>query len=535
MSFYKKIKTKKNNTFIQTNKSLNLYEISKSNEKNNNPFLIKLSKEIQKNPKSLAFQKLQNISKEIFSNCKNPINNISIDLLNSYYPFAQTNINNNQIDLMSKTLKPSNSDNNFIRLNNFRKSTRKKTSFNNMSNLIKTPSMKRSQQINLENVLISKSINKYLNDINSELSKFEDKNENDPKTSKKASTATNFYIKNNIFPQNGNLNNQKTRVITRYLDRKKINDVPVIYPLYLNYKNNFNTHSEKSRIEKILNKFISLKTNIKQDPLNAVPIIKEFLSRNGINKPEYYTDQRIDNLYNYLKKPFSFNSTNTLLDSIKEASNFDPSILLNNKKDIEVKPINYVGVENINKNNSHTMKKNYSSPNIFSNKVKYSLAQEEIYRRVYLGNIKNKKLENLIDDLENELKKIKIDKMAKLEKYNYLKDVKNFGILKKNTGEKTFITNLCLSGKWPKQHGNKNNNNYRVINKIKSKKDQLKEINNRLYYNMIRKKNARELDREDIQKKLKLTEFVVLERSKKNLIFQDAKKELLHNSVNVIF
>ena len=64
--------------------------------------------------------------------------------------------------------------------------------------------------------------------------------------------------------------------ITRYLERKKINDLPVTYPLYLSYNNKYNSISEKNRVDKILNKLICLKTHIMRDPLNRIEIIQEF-------------------------------------------------------------------------------------------------------------------------------------------------------------------------------------------------------------------------------------------------------------------
>ena len=43
-------------------------------------------------------------------------------------------------------------------------------------------------------------------------------------------------------------NNSK---VTCFLERKKINDLPVIYPLFLSYNNSYDTFSEKNRVEKI--------------------------------------------------------------------------------------------------------------------------------------------------------------------------------------------------------------------------------------------------------------------------------------------
>ena len=53
--------------------------------------------------------------------------------------------------------------------------------------------------------------------------------------------------------------------------------------------------------------------------------------------------------------------------------------------------------------------------------------------------------------------------------------------------------------------------------------EKLKEINKRLYYDNIKGYNLDEFDRNDIQRTLKLTEFVVMERAKKKYLFRSAK------------
>ncbi len=66
----------------------------------------------------------------------------------------------------------------------------------------------------------------------------------------------------------------------------------------------------------------------------------------------------------------------------------------------------------------------------------------------------------------------------------------------------------------------------RKLLKQLDKLDHLKKINDRLYYDNFKKSRLMEFDRNDIKKKLKLTEFVVMQRAKKLLLFQKVKESL---------
>ena len=136
----------------------------------------------------------------------------------------------------------------------------------------------------------------------------------------------------------------------------------------------------------------------------------------------------------------------------------------------------------------------------------------------------NKTLPVLIQDLEKELRQIRLEKMAKLDKYNDLisKKIEMVSLEDKNK----YVPNLCLVSRGFKE---KYKENIDKINKkmiqTKNKQEKLKEINNRLYYDIIRKHNLAEFDRVDIQRKSKLTEFVVMEMAKKKLQLLKAQNE----------
>ena len=324
----------------------------------------------------------------------------------------------------------------------------------------------------------------------------------------------------------------KPKNITRYLERTKINDLPVTYPLYLSYNNKYNSISEKNRVDKILNKLICLKTHLLRDPLNKKEIIKEFFLRNGFVNNLYFTDESINNFLYYLKQPFSFSPECTLSDVVNEAINFKNNKDENENNDMSIEHFfEYIPknrrLDNISRINN---KKDNNKSNSLGNEIIYNLLMEEIFKRRYINydNFRNKTLPILIKDLEYELRQIKIDKMNKLDVYNSLISTRKLQTIKLIDNNK-YVPNLCLVSKGFKEKCkaviDKKN---KKIMKNMNKQEHLKQINNRLYYDNIRKNNLIEFDRNDIQRKLKLTEFVVMERAKKKLQFQKANNSFIN-------
>ena len=361
----------------------------------------------------------------------------------------------------------------------------------------------------------------------------------------KSRTSTNFFkvdkSNNTVSDYSKNLNSfqthkrlkstedNKPQHVTRYLERKTINDIPVTYPLYLSYYNRYNSISEKYRVDKILGKLICLKTHLMRDPLNKVEIIKEFLFRNGFDKDIYYTKDKINNFYNYLKQPFSFPPEHNLSDVINDAINFK----YDEEKDNENMELSIANILNYMPKNRKWDSVGYSSKRkaknkSYENKVIYNLIMEELYKKRYVNNdiYKNKTLPILIKDLEHELRKIKNDKMAKLEKYNELLNNKKIQTIKLCDTNK-YVPNLCLvsNGFREKYLLAIDKKNRKIIKNI-NKQEHLKKINNRMYYDKLRKNNIAEFDRNDIQRKLKLTEYIVMERAKKKLLYQKVKNIL---------
>ena len=374
----------------------------------------------------------------------------------------------------------------------------------------------------------------------------EDDNKNNTIPAKNR-TGINFYSinqpNNSTLDNSNNLNTHQThkrlkstgdnkpQYITRYLERKKINDIPVTYPLYLSYNNKYKSNSEKNRVDKILNKLICLKTHILKDPLNKVEIIKEFFLKNGFHKDIYYTKESINNFYNYLKQPFSFPPEYNLSEVINSAINFEYD-KLKYKEDNENNDLflanflNYVPKSRKWEEYEENSPKKSLKDNSMENKIIFDLFMEGKFKRRYLNydKFKNKKLPTLIKDLEYELRQINIDKIKQIEKYNnflYNKKITSFKLSDNNK----YVPNLCLVSKGFKERCKSvvDRKNRKIIKNV-NKQEHIKKINNRLYYDIIHKKNLMEFDRNDIQRKLKLTELIVMERAKKKLLYQKAEE-----------
>lgn len=323
----------------------------------------------------------------------------------------------------------------------------------------------------------------------------------------------------------------KPKHITRYLERTKINGLPVTYPLYLSYNNKYHSISEKNRVDKILNKLICLKTHILKDPLNRIEIVKEFLLRNGFDNNKYFQEDSINNFLFYLKQPFSFSPECSLNDVINEAINCKYNKEQDDNNDMSIATfLDYLPKERRwNDLEEYNSKKKIKNNNSLGNEIIYNLLMEEIFKRRYINydNFRNKTLPILIKDLEFELRQIKIDKMNKLDEYNNLISTRKLQTIKLLDNNK-YVPNLCLISKGFKEKCKAviDKKNKKIINNM-NKQEHLKQINNRLYYDNIRKNNLIEFDRNDIQRKLKLTEFVVMERAKKKLQIQMAKNRFI--------
>jgi len=475
------------------------------------------------------------------------VKNISLKKKINYNNFTNEMINKKQLPNLGK-IYPKNEDNNDHKnasVENEKVSMQifddldkiRQTLLESYKNKIPIKEEKQNKENNNQDATNSKM--KY-NEVDNYFNEDDNKNSTIPAKNR---TCINFYSVNH--PNNSTLDNthqthkrlkstgdNKPQYITRYLERKKINDIPVTYPLYLSYNNKYKSFSEKNRVDKILNKLICLKTHILKDPLNKVEIIKEFFLRNGFQKDIYYTKESINKFCNYLKQPFSFPPDYNLSEVINNAINFEYD-KSKDKENIENNDLilanflNYVPKNRKWEEYEEIFPKKSIKDNSMENQIIFNLFMEGKFKKCYVNydKFKNKTLPTLVKDLEYELRQIKIDKIKQIEQYNDFLNNKKIPSFKLSDNNK-YVPNLCLISKGFKERCKSvvDRKNRKIIKNI-NKQEQIKKINNRLYYDIIQKKNLIEFDRNDIQRKMKLTEFVVMERAKKKMLFQKVEEK----------
>ena len=348
-----------------------------------------------------------------------------------------------------------------------------------------------------------------------------------------------------------NIPNDLSGCMTSLLNRKFIKELPVTFPLCLYHNIKYTSISQQRRHEKIIYLFLKLKIHISKEPENHMAIIKEFLQRNNITNPEFYNKSKIQNFFHFLNHPIKFGPNISLYEAILTALNYRPTdedIAKNMSKCQKNK-------NNDNKNNEFKVDTIYDiTPTIESScSSKIKLVKQNKKKQVvnvfdnidnnkYLEKIKNtyfqpKSLRDLIKVLENELSDIQKEKMERIEKSNnnsynnsfYKNKVELNDLLNDNN---VLVPNLCLSnGALNDVLVNRiNETKHKILTKL-NKQKQLNEINQRMYYDCVLKNS--EFNIEDIKRRNKLTEFIILERAKKKLELQE-KKKLLNIDKNII-
>ena len=359
------------------------------------------------------------------------------------------------------------------------------------------------------NFFHTKNKNHNLFDFNKspKINKRENKNKNTPEIKK----------------QYTNLDTEHKNQVTCYLNRKLISDLPITFPLFLSYNNNYKTFSEKNRVEKILNKFVCLKTHIVKDYKNKEKILREFMLKNGITDQNYYSLENLQNFNNYLRKPFQFDSKKTITDIITDAINYKIDNSVPQEDENKMLPVNYYNkISNSSKKNSlinnnvpKIKKKIHSSE---SKTLNANRSCELINNRIESKYFSDEKhMLELVNELEKSLEQIKAEGNIKINKLNSLKSPQKFEIVDKNK----YVPNLCLLNDGLKEQ-------YKYIIEKENKKLRksynrqlhIKHINERMYYDNVRKRNNVQSYTDEIRRKLKLTEFIIVQRTKRKLFYQ---------------
>jgi hypothetical protein len=305
--------------------------------------------------------------------------------------------------------------------------------------------------------------------------------------------------------------------VTCYLDRKKINDLPILYPLFLSYNNSYETFSEKNRVEKILNKFICLKTQITKDYKNRDKILKEFMIKNGVCDKKYFTEIKMSNFNEYLKKPFKFDPKKTIIDIINEAVNYKYINVHGDEN--ELKSINMFNNHNVVYRNKHIMKKNTNSTdNIHSEIIYKNPICLNFNERKYNG----KNVPELVKELETNLRDIKFESTKRMNMLKGANKTLKKYIIKDNN---KLVPNLCLvNPDFKEKYDNIIDKENKKLEEKFNKYQLIQNINDRMYYNNIKKRFTEHNFSDEIRRKLKLTEYIYVQRAKKKMYLDQFKK-----------
>ncbi len=93
----------------------------------------------------------------------------------------------------------------------------------------------------------------------------------------------------------------KTNNITSLLEQKKKDFIPYVFPVVWIHPNSYGNISEKNRFEKITELFLKLRVYLDENSDNELIIAKEFLIRHGIYDKEYLLIDSLTNFINFIK------------------------------------------------------------------------------------------------------------------------------------------------------------------------------------------------------------------------------------------
>ena len=315
------------------------------------------------------------------------------------------------------------------------------------------------------------------------------------------------------------------------LSKKGKDGIPILFPIIYSSFGKFNSNSQNSRYQTIMDNFMKLKTLIDNDKSfgnnNEFDYIKEFLINKKIDK-QYINSKNIINFSNFLKcEKLPIDLDKSLKENILLALNFNKEKNNSNKNKRLVSPTFKKNKFYRNRSSFFNNIKNINNEN---NSLILDLSrQKRLFKKDEDRNdntLKNELKEeiNLIEDeIKNKQEKIiDVEKNLNLIPFfnNYYKKNKRRNINKKNESIGLRLASM--------KEINKSKLMKIDVEKEKKKNSNsnLFDANERLYYTWYR-----ELKRGDIKnfmKKTKLTEFIMFNKTREKL-FYDKIDDIISN------
>jgi hypothetical protein len=303
----------------------------------------------------------------------------------------------------------------------------------------------------------------------------------------------------------------KRNPMTYYMDKKVIEDIPHVYPIVWIHQNDYENISEKNRYEKITQMFLKLRYYIENDEDNEKNYLKEFMMKNGIYEEKFYTIDKLNNFMNFLKSDSisQMNPHKTIQEVIIDATNYGEKISDDFSAPNE---------EKNSKMGKHERRKlnliltNTNSSIMPSTKKYFGIEEDRFNMCSYLSHpqpildekkfkIKNEHM--MIDKLEKEMERLRqgeggLNFIVNETNLNINSNPKRNPLSKKGT--------LGLGGrKYEKTEKNE---------KITSTEDINREMNNDILPPV-----RNEIDIDLVKKKNKLLEYILLNRTRTRLLW----------------
>ena len=368
-----------------------------------------------------------------------------------------------------------------------------------------------------------------------------------------------YFSKENNSENNINYNNSESKInnisgknqyyYTNLFSKKDTNGIPLVFPKILSSAFKYDSKGQNSRYEYILSNFTKIKTLIDNEKIygknNEYEYIKEFLISKNIDI-KYINKDNIDNFSKFLnQEKFPIDINRSLKENILLALNYKEE----NEKNIDLSDnittkINSKNLMKKKTGNKIIRKDEINSDNFIWTRRKFDVKKN--YKSLLIDLFKQKKLYRkeeertdikLKEELKNEINKVEDEINNKQDKINVIENKMKLIPFSSN-----YFNNKRLENKNNKRvnpielrlislQEMRNNllSNFQVIKKSNSKED-LFNLNERLYYSWFRNKTKRDINK--FTRRTKLTELVVYNKTKERLLKDQLKDEFYGKKVN---
>ena len=368
-----------------------------------------------------------------------------------------------------------------------------------------------------------------------------------------------YFSKENNSENNINYNNSESKInnisgknqyyYTNLFSKKDTNGIPLVFPKILSSAFKYDSKGQNSRYEYILSNFTKIKTLIDNEKIygknNEYEYIKEFLISKNIDI-KYINKDNIDNFSKFLnQEKFPIDINRSLKENILLALNYKEE----NEKNIDLSDnittkINSKNLMKKKTRNKIIRKDEINSDNFIWTRRKFDVKKN--YKSLLIDLFKQKKLYRkeeertdiiLKEELKNEINKVEDEINNKQDKINVIENKMKLIPFSSN-----YFNNKRLENKNNKRvnpielrlislQEMRNNllSNFQVIKKSNSKED-LFNLNERLYYSWFRNKTKRDINK--FTRRTKLTELVVYNKTKERLLKDQLKDEFYGKKVN---